>query len=168
MVLAITYCNINDCNYKQKLIVQTENGKSFMIFRFDVQYIRNFRHAPLGYLKFRFFISKQKAGWKLHTWMQWSVCFKNSKKIRFSAVLLKLPDYQKFAPGFYIPIILQSASFSHIFIVVCPTPVITAICAIIAPTLRASITPWRFSSLYFLIISCFLSILLNDLTKYIR
>ncbi len=40
--------------------------------------------------------------------------------------------------------------------------------AMVAPSLRALITSSLFSSLYFLIISCFLSVLLNDLTEYIR
>ena len=59
--------------------------------------------------------------------MQWSVCLEILEKIRFSAVVRKLPDYQNFEPGFYIPIILQSASFSHAFTVVRPTPVCAAI-----------------------------------------
>ena len=35
--------------------------------------------------------------------MQWSVCLEILEKIRFSAVVRKLPDYQNFEPGFYIP-----------------------------------------------------------------
>ena len=43
--------------------------------------------------------------------MQWSTYFKNSEKNQFSAVVRKLPDYQKFEPGFCFPLILPSGIF---------------------------------------------------------
>ena len=104
-----------------------------------MQYIRNFRHDLWVLLKFRFLFPSKRQSEK-------SISGCNSRfvlrswKIRFSAVVRKLPVYQKFAPGFYIPIILKSVSFSHAFTVVCPTPVWTAIWAMVNPALRASIT----------------------------
>ena len=70
MVLAITYCNINDCNYKQKLIVQTENGKSFMIFRFDDNHIQLMsfpvpQYIGIGWLKAYYDITDKSTKEKL-------------------------------------------------------------------------------------------------------